>query len=81
MARPDGQRRRADDEVVHADLRLLDLIELLPKRKKIRDVVVDGQIEVRDRPGRLREALGDGATHRGERDGFLLECLLWSGGL
>ena len=48
---PDGQRRRADDEVVHADFRLLDLIELLPKRKKIRDVVVDGQIEVRDRPG------------------------------
>ena len=64
---------RADDEVVEAHLHAGDLDHLLAHRDQVRDVVVGGQIEVRDRSRRLGEALGDGAAHRRERDDLRLE--------
>src|SRR5918996_119965 len=67
------ERSGADDEVVQARLHAFNLVELLAEGHEIRDVIIDGQIEMRDRAGRFGEAFGDGAAHRGEWNGFLLE--------
>src|SRR5216683_2524265 len=70
---PQRERGGADHKIIHTDLYVFDFVELLPKREKIRDVVVGGQIKMRNGAGRLREALRDGAAHRGEGDLLFLE--------
>src|SRR5438552_14801634 len=67
-----GQGCGFDDEIVNTNF--YDFIHLLPQRHQIRDVVIDSQVEMRDGSGRLRQPLGDRATHRGEGDLLLLEC-------
>ena len=72
-----AQRERggANDEVVDAGLDPCDLIDLLAKRQQVRDVVLRYQIEMRDRSCRLREAFGDRAPHRRQRNLFRFELL------
>jgi hypothetical protein len=67
------ERDAADDEIVETDLHAADLDQLLPHREQVRDVVIGGEIEMRDRSRRLGKPLRDRAAHRRKRNDFRLE--------